>query len=107
MMLAPVVVALSLLASRRVHRGGDTGGQGRTPVPWFVLGFIGMVCINSVVAIPMEAKAVTTAATTFLLSLALAGMGLETDLAKLRARGLRPLALRASRPFSSPASAWA
>ncbi|UEM23624.1 YeiH family protein [Skermanella mucosa] len=93
MMLAPVVVALSLLASRRVHRGGDTGGQGRTPVPWFVLGFIGMVCINSVVAIPMEAKAVTTAATTFLLSLALAGMGLETDLAKLRARGLRPLAL--------------
>jgi len=32
-------------------------------------------------------------ATTFLLSMALAAMGLETDFAKLRAKGLRPLAL--------------
>ena len=93
MMLAPVVVALGLLASMRARRGGEARGQGRAPVPWFVLGFIGMVCINSVVAIPAEAKAVIAAATTFLLSLALAGMGLETDLARLRARGLRPLVL--------------
>ncbi|UEM06009.1 YeiH family protein [Skermanella rosea] len=93
MMLAPVVVALSLLASSRVRRGGYARGQGRAPVPWFVLGFIGMVCVNSVVAIPAEAKAAVAAATTFLLALALAGMGLETDLARLRARGLRPLVL--------------
>lgn len=92
MMLAPVVIALSLLASSRA-RGGGTCGRGRAPVPWFVLGFIAMVGINSIVAIPAEAKAAIAMATTFLLSLALAGMGLETDLAKLRARGIRPLVL--------------
>lgn len=35
-------------------------------------------------------------ATTFLLTVALAAMGLETDIRKLKARGLRPLALGAA-----------
>ena len=35
-------------------------------------------------------------ATTFLLTVALAAMGLETDILKWRARGLRPLALGAA-----------
>lgn len=33
--------------------------------------------------------------TTFLLTMALAAMGLETDIHKLRAKGIRPLALGA------------
>ena len=37
----------------------------------------------------------TCAASKFLLTVALAAMGLETDIRKLRARGLRPLALGA------------
>ncbi|WP_158045389.1 YeiH family protein [Skermanella pratensis] len=93
MMLAPVVVALSLMASSRTRRDGAPCGRGRAPVPWFVLGFIAMVGINSVFAIPAEATAVIATATTFMLALALAGMGLETDLAKLRDRGVRPLVL--------------
>ena len=43
--------------------------------------------------VPAETKGVIVTATTFLLSVALAAMGLETDIAKLRAKGLRPLLL--------------
>ena len=63
------------------------------PMPWFVLGFIALVGLNSVVAIPPHLKAPIVLATTFLLSMALAAMGLETDIRKLRAKGLRPFLL--------------
>ncbi len=62
-------------------------------MPWFVLGFVAMVGFNSLVTVPAEAKSAIVLATTFLLSMALAAMGLETDIARLRAKGLRPLLL--------------
>jgi uncharacterized integral membrane protein (TIGR00698 family) len=90
MMLAPVVLALGLLASRRAPQ---EAGQAKPPIPWFVLGFLALVAVNSVVAIPPEAKAALVIATTFLLSMALAAMGLETDIAKLCAKGRKPFLL--------------
>ena len=90
MLLAPVVLTLGLLATRRAeHRHTRT----RPPMPWFVLGFIVLVGVNSVITVPPEARSVIVAVTTFLLSMALAAMGLETDIGKLRAKGLRPLIL--------------
>jgi uncharacterized membrane protein YadS len=59
--------------------------------PWFVAGFIAMVLVNSLDLIPNAGKAYLVQATTFLLSVALAAMGLETDFRKLRARGWKPL----------------
>jgi uncharacterized integral membrane protein (TIGR00698 family) len=93
MMLAPMVIALGLAATRRARRTGGGRAAGRAPMPWFVLGFIALVGVNSVVVIPHEVKTPLIAATTFLLSMALAAMGLETDIRKLRAKGLRPLML--------------
>jgi len=91
MMLAPVVLTLGYLASRGAAHHGRMAA--RAPLPWFVLGFIALVGLNSVVAIPAAAKAFAIPATTFLLSMALAAMGLETDIAKLKAKGLRPFFL--------------
>jgi uncharacterized integral membrane protein (TIGR00698 family) len=88
MMLAPVVLTLGLLLR---SRGGQA--QARVPMPWFVLGFIALIILNSVVAIPAAIKAPVGLVTTFGLSMALAAMGLETDIRKLRAKGLRPLLL--------------
>jgi uncharacterized integral membrane protein (TIGR00698 family) len=89
-LLAPVVITLGFLA-----RSGAPGANQHTraPIPWFVLGFIALVGLNSVVTIPVAVKPTIVAATTFLLSIALAAMGLETDIRKLRAKGLRPLLL--------------
>jgi uncharacterized integral membrane protein (TIGR00698 family) len=96
-LLAPTVIALGLLANRsagKADQGTDTN-PARPPMPWFVLGFVAMVGVNSVVSIPAEAKVWIIVVTTFLLSVALAAMGLETDIRKLTARGFRPALLGA------------
>jgi uncharacterized integral membrane protein (TIGR00698 family) len=94
MLLAPMVIAIGLMAARGMKGGKFAGASSpRPPVPWFVLGFVALVGVNSLVIIPHEAKAWIVAATTFLLSVALAAMGLETNLIKLMAKGLRPALL--------------
>jgi uncharacterized integral membrane protein (TIGR00698 family) len=92
MLLAPLVLGLGVIATRR---GGDQV-QARAPLPWFVFGFIALIGVNSLGVVPVEARQVLVPATTFLLTVALAAMGLETDIGRLRARGLRPLALGAA-----------
>jgi uncharacterized integral membrane protein (TIGR00698 family) len=93
MLLAPMVIALGAAAAARARRHGQRHAGGRAPMPWFVLGFVALVAVNSVVAIPTAVKTPLVGVTGFLLSMALAAMGLETDIRKLRAKGLRPLAL--------------
>lgn len=90
LMLAPLVLSLAALARAR---GGKAGA--RVPMPWFVLGFIAMMLVASFLPPPPALKSVIVTTTTFMLSMALAAMGLETDLRKLKAKGLRPLALGA------------
>lgn len=93
MLLAPLVLGLGFWAARR--RGADASAA-KAPIPWFVFGFIALVVINSLIAVPPEARRLIVLATSFMLALALAAMGLETDLRKLKAKGLRPLALGAA-----------
>jgi uncharacterized membrane protein YadS len=85
---------LGVLATRRASADGPV--RARAPIPWFVFGFITLIVVNSLGVVPMEAKHLLVPATTFLLTVALGAMGLETDIRKLRARGLRPLALGAA-----------
>jgi uncharacterized integral membrane protein (TIGR00698 family) len=93
MMLAPVVIALGWFASRRSNAAAS---DAKAPLPWFVFGFIALIGLNSVITIPADIKGWLIALTVFLLSVALAAMGLETDIAKLRAKGLRPLLVGAA-----------
>ncbi len=97
MMLAPVVIILGIVAVRRATHATDPSASRAAPaIPWFVLGFIAMVILNSVVTIPVAPKALIVIGTTFLLSMALAAMGIATDFRKLRAEGLKPLLLAAA-----------
>ena len=93
MMLAPVVFALS--ARARFAASHAMARTARPPLPWFVLGFIALVALNSVVTIPSDARKLIVTVTTVLLTIALAAMGLETDISKLAARGIRPALLGA------------
>jgi uncharacterized membrane protein YadS len=62
----------------------------KPPVPWFVIGFVTLVGGNSLIAIPADARRAIVA-----LTVAHAAMGLETDISKLYAKGLRPAVLGA------------
>ncbi len=95
-MLAPLVIALGVIAARRAAADGESAGTASVPLPWFVLGFIALVGLNSVVSVPDETRAMIGVATAFMLAMALAAMGLEIDLRKLRSTGLRPMLLGAA-----------
>jgi len=60
-------------------------------MPWFVVGFAALMIFGNLVDIPPDLKARANDATIFLLCMGLAAMGMATDLAKVRAKGLRPL----------------
>lgn len=91
LMLAPLVLALGAWLARRE---GD-GAAGRAPMPWFVFGFLGMVLLAGTGWIPDGVRAHANLVTQALLALALAAVGLETDLRRLIAQGWRPMALGA------------
>jgi uncharacterized integral membrane protein (TIGR00698 family) len=87
-LLAPLVLSLGVLRSHR--RGAN---QASAPAPWFVFGFLAVVVINSLATIPADVKSGLIQATPFLLAMATAAMGLETDIRKLMAKGFRPFLL--------------
>lgn len=68
----------------------------RAPAPWFVIAFIGTAALNSVVDVPTEAKAAIGLATTTLLTVGLAALGVQADIHAIRSRGIRPLILALS-----------
>ncbi len=98
MMLAPVVLVLEAMTIRRRRAQGQTQaktGKSMPNVPWFVLGFIAMVGLASTGWLPQSFTAPAGTLTRFLLTVALAAMGLETDVRKLAGEGLRPALLGA------------
>lgn len=88
-LLAPLVLSLGYLATMRQSAHAAV----RAPVPWFVLGFIAIVAVNSMVPIPGAVSSTLGLLTTFLLTLGLAAMGLRTNVAEIRARGAKPMLL--------------
>ena len=90
-LLAPMVIALGLMARRKA-----SDQTARPPMPWFVAAFVAVVALNSLVAVPAEVKSAIALATTIMLTMGLAAMGLQADISQLRSRGLRPLLLALS-----------
>jgi len=86
-LLAPVVFTLGYLATRR--RSAE-GNPAKVPTPWFLVGFLAMIAVNSAGLLNKAWTANLVTANQFLLAVALAAMGLETSVAKLRSAGLRP-----------------
>jgi uncharacterized integral membrane protein (TIGR00698 family) len=97
-LLAPVCMVL-LVWPRRQKSG--PAAEGKVAFPWFLLGFIGASLFASYAmpAIGMDPAPmlhVSSAATTLLLGMAMAGLGLGVSLRDIRSRTLRPLAALAA-----------
>jgi uncharacterized integral membrane protein (TIGR00698 family) len=98
MMLAPVLVTLGVLLSRRDRKAAATGTAGaRSPVsfgvhvPWFAFAFIGVVLLHSCLQLPAAAARQLSALDDLLLAMAMAGLGLGTQLSAVRRSGPKPL----------------
>lgn len=92
MMLAPFLMLLSAWLQRGAGEDAAHGG-GKITVPWFALGFIAIVALNSVVQVPALLKVAINGADTFLLAVAMGALGVSTHAGAIRQAGVRPLLL--------------
>lgn len=94
LMIIPISVGLSLMEARRTADGSRlTGRRIAKLVPWFLIGFIVVAIAGSFGIIPDGPRDVLVQVSVFLIAMALAGIGLSTDIPALRRAGWRPLAL--------------
>ena len=102
MMLAPVLVVMSLLlARRRRTESAVAGGKSRITIPWFAFGFLGVICLNSLLQYLLGVESVREIPLngaveyldTFLLTMAMTALGTETSLDKFRQAGAKPFLL--------------
>ncbi|WP_309776806.1 putative sulfate exporter family transporter [Curtobacterium sp. SORGH_AS_0776] len=105
LMIIPIVVGLAGLEARRTSReqvasGVDTGRAGGVRgfrvfrlVPWFLIGFLVVVLLRTLGVLPAAAAPGFSTAATFLITVALAAIGVSTDFGALRRAGFRPMLL--------------
>eukprot|EP00929_Paragymnodinium_shiwhaense_P021745 TRINITY_DN14104_c0_g1_i5.p1 TRINITY_DN14104_c0_g1~~TRINITY_DN14104_c0_g1_i5.p1 ORF type:complete len:359 (+),score=58.41 TRINITY_DN14104_c0_g1_i5:87-1163(+) len=87
--LAPFLVGLQRLLGKKK----DDDKNVTVTVPWFAVGFVAVAALNSAVTVPAALKAMATSTSVNALSMAMAGLGVETSLGKVLGLGSRPVIL--------------
>ncbi|MDE1184183.1 YeiH family protein [Paraburkholderia sp.] len=100
MLLVPVLLAVGMWVNR-TPRGksygaaSDDGQTAHTPrklaIPWFALGFLACVGVNSLHVLPEVATQSVNTLDTFALTMAMTALGIETRLSQIRQAGPRAL----------------
>ncbi|UAJ80124.1 putative sulfate exporter family transporter [Leifsonia sp. ZF2019] len=97
LMIIPISIGLAIAENRRRTAGEPmTLRRAVGLVPWFLVGFLLVAVANTVIPIPAPVHDGLVTASVFLVSVALAGIGLSTDVAAIRRAGWRPLLLGAT-----------
>lgn len=92
MLLVPFLLIVGQWWMRR-REGGEAQAAGGLVIPWFAFGFMAMVVFNSLVHLPAPLHDGLVLAGQVALTMAMAALGYETRLEKLRSLGLRPFIL--------------
>ncbi|BAN23284.1 uncharacterized protein family UPF0324 [Caballeronia insecticola] len=97
MLLVPVLLVVGFWVSRSRQTGaegaeGAAQGKGKIAVPWFALGFLALVVVNSLHVLPDTATTTINTLDTFALTMAMTALGMETRIAQIREAGPRALA---------------
>ena len=100
MMLAPVLVVMGFVLGRR-KSSGACREKSKIAVPWFAFGFIGIICLNSLLQYLFGVESVREIplngaieyADTFLLTMAMTALGAETSIEKFKRAGAKPFLL--------------
>ncbi|MDL2259618.1 putative sulfate exporter family transporter [Deltaproteobacteria bacterium OttesenSCG-928-K17] len=94
-MIVPMALIFSFVAARRAEKAGGGGFSLVKVFPWFVLGFLLMSVWATWGGLSAGAASGCKAAGKFLIVVALSGIGLNTDLRKILATGIKPMILGA------------
>ena len=93
LMIVPITLFLAVYTSRR-QKGEKTGGFNFIKVfPWFVVFFVIATVINTFAPIPSEVTKGLVSIGKFIIVMAMAGIGLNTNLKSLLSNGFKPILL--------------
>ncbi|CAN0621182.1 conserved membrane protein of unknown function [Burkholderia multivorans] len=90
MLLVPVLLVLGAWLARSAPAGGAHGKR-KVAVPWFALGFLGFVIVNSLNVLPADVTHTLNVLDTFALTMAMTALGIETRISQIREAGPRAL----------------
>lgn len=94
LMIIPISATLAVVRAREAQSTARLGARQLLGlVPWFLVGFLVVAVIASTGLVPETVSSGLTQVSVFLVTMALAGIGLSTDLDAIRLTGMRPLAL--------------
>lgn len=95
--IIPIVIIFTLIQIRLNRKQAGTTQEGHVNMnlidvfPWFILGFLALALINSLGFIPAAGAQLLKDISKFLMVVALAAIGLKTDLSKMKQSGLKPM----------------
>ena len=89
--IIPITLVLALLRTRREGKQGGARVDIRKIFPWFVLLFLIASVITTVLPIPAAVTSFLKDASKFFIVMAMAAIGLNTDIVKLVKSGARPI----------------
>ncbi len=99
--IIPTVVVFALIQLRLKRKEALANAQSPSELkanfrlskifPWFILGFLAMATVASVISIPVQAVSFTKTVSKFLMVCALAAIGLNTSFSGLKKSGIRPM----------------
>ncbi len=93
MLLVPVLLVLGFWVAKRGARNGASSEKGKVAIPWFAVGFLGVICFNSFNLLPEVFVDAINYFDTFLLTMAMAALGAETSIDKFKKAGAKPFVL--------------
>lgn len=91
LLLAPMLIILNLFIRDQKEQKLHT--KLYNSLPWFAIGFIAIVAFNSLKLLPQSIVDWLNMFDTFLLTLAMAALGIETNITKIKKIGVKPLYL--------------
>jgi len=93
MLLVPVLLVLGFWVARRGAKSGASAEKGKVNIPWFAVGFLGVIAFNSFNLLPAVFVDAINYFDTFLLTMAMAALGAETSIDKFKKAGVKPFVL--------------
>lgn len=90
MMLAPFLIIIGYVISKMSTTGSK---KSEVVIPWFAIYFVMVAAFNSFGLLPMKLVEFINQVDTFMLTMAMAALGIETNFTKIKNVGMKPLYL--------------
>lgn len=91
--LAPVLLFFAFLVSRKKNAANGETTHSKITIPWFAFGFLAVIAFNSLNLLPASVITVINYIDTFMLTMAMTALGIETHFRQFKEAGFKPFLL--------------